>query len=420
MLMRILADNPGQTFTRNFDKKFVEASKELLKTGRDPSVRQMLMETLDAFEQTKSYDEGLGLLIEMWKKERDKAYKNYGGGPVRKPPVMRYCQHDEANTQIQRSSGPRTMNAPAFDNHSQNYFSRSHSSKRLPDPIELANRLEEARTSAKLLTQVVQCTAPSEVLTNDLIKEFADRCHSASRSIMGYMEARDPGPDNETMESLIDTNEQLQQALNLHKRALLNARKHLGLDEQRGSQNPSPTRESNDVGGGVPILSPPALPIRSHSGGKGKDAELPQLPQVGSTGGGLSSSAAGPSRSTNGTPRPTEVEDPFRDPEESRSSSQARPAPPPPSEATEQRLAYEPFSPGFSPAAEDKDKARAEVFRRQESAVQNKTMYGGASGAPPVSTAQGRDSLDDERGLYDDDGPYEGGAGNSKQPMYRY
>ena len=78
MLIRILSDNPGPTFTRNLDKKFVDTAKELLRSGRDPSVRQMLMETLDSFENTKGYDEGLGLIIAMWKKEKEKAYKAFG------------------------------------------------------------------------------------------------------------------------------------------------------------------------------------------------------------------------------------------------------------------------------------------------------------------------------------------------------
>lgn len=78
MLMRILCDNPGATFTRGVDKKFVEATKELLRGGRDPSVRQILMETLDALENQKFYDENLGPIIEMWKKEKEKAYKAYG------------------------------------------------------------------------------------------------------------------------------------------------------------------------------------------------------------------------------------------------------------------------------------------------------------------------------------------------------
>ena len=78
MLIRILSDNPGMTFTRNLDKKFVDIAKELLRAGRDPSVRQILVETLDSFEATKGYDEGLGALIQMWQKEKEKMYKHYG------------------------------------------------------------------------------------------------------------------------------------------------------------------------------------------------------------------------------------------------------------------------------------------------------------------------------------------------------
>lgn len=75
MLIRILADNPGRTFTRNVDAKFVEAVKELLRVGRDPSVKQILMETLDTFQREKGGDEGLVRLIEMWKKEHERMIK---------------------------------------------------------------------------------------------------------------------------------------------------------------------------------------------------------------------------------------------------------------------------------------------------------------------------------------------------------
>jgi hypothetical protein len=73
MLMRILTDNPGATFTRNFDQKFVDTARQLLKASRDPSVRQILMETLDDLEHTKMDDENLTLIISMWKKEKEKA-----------------------------------------------------------------------------------------------------------------------------------------------------------------------------------------------------------------------------------------------------------------------------------------------------------------------------------------------------------
>jgi len=75
MLIRILADNPGKTFTRNIDAKFVATVKELLRVGRDLSVKQILMETLDNFHRDKADDEGLALLNEMWKKEHEKMVK---------------------------------------------------------------------------------------------------------------------------------------------------------------------------------------------------------------------------------------------------------------------------------------------------------------------------------------------------------
>lgn len=254
MLARILADNPGPTFTRNLDAKFVDTLKDLLKNGRDLSVRQMLMETLDQFEHQKGWDEGLAGIIAMWKKEKDRAYKTYGvrgsrswkGGHVanvlqgRLPPAPQPMM-----------SGPGS--APPPNAHSQNYFARSHTNRRLPDPVELANRLEEARTSAGLLTQLVANTPSTEVQDNDLVKEFADRCLSASRSIQMYMTAENPGPDNETMENLIDVNEALQQALNSQKRALLSARKEHG----DRSQNPSPQPGSETNGAYPPPVPAP-------------------------------------------------------------------------------------------------------------------------------------------------------------------
>jgi hypothetical protein len=75
MLIRILADNPGKTFTRNIDAKFVQTIKELLRVGRDPSVKQILMETLDTFQRQKVDDDGLTQLNEMWKKEHEKMVK---------------------------------------------------------------------------------------------------------------------------------------------------------------------------------------------------------------------------------------------------------------------------------------------------------------------------------------------------------
>lgn len=72
MLVRILADNPGKTFTRNIDSKFVITVKELLRDGRDMSVQQILRETLDTFEMQKANDETLLQLNAMWQKEKSR------------------------------------------------------------------------------------------------------------------------------------------------------------------------------------------------------------------------------------------------------------------------------------------------------------------------------------------------------------
>jgi hypothetical protein len=78
MLVRILSDNPGPTFTRNLDKKFADTVKELLRLGQDPSVKQILIETLDNFQKEKKNDENLALLIQMWEKEQAKMEKAFG------------------------------------------------------------------------------------------------------------------------------------------------------------------------------------------------------------------------------------------------------------------------------------------------------------------------------------------------------
>lgn len=82
MLVRILADNPGKSFTKNLDQKFVSTVKELLRHGTDLSVQQILRETLDSFEANKADDETLAPLRDMWKKERAKVKVDSRVGPV--------------------------------------------------------------------------------------------------------------------------------------------------------------------------------------------------------------------------------------------------------------------------------------------------------------------------------------------------
>ncbi|KAL9611514.1 MAG: hypothetical protein Q9167_003838 [Letrouitia subvulpina] len=207
MLVRILADNPGQTFTRNLDSKFTVTVKELLRDGRDMSVQQILRETLDSFESSKANDETLASLREMWKKEKAK-YAKTG---------------NNIHPQL------RSPNAPPYNPNQTNYFARDHRPRGLPAPHELAQRIEEAKTSAKLLQQVVQSTPPREVLGHELIKEFVERCQSASRSIQGYINSENPPPDQDTLLTLIETNDQISTSMSIYQRAMLQARRVTGI-----------------------------------------------------------------------------------------------------------------------------------------------------------------------------------------------
>ncbi|KAL1982425.1 hypothetical protein VTN96DRAFT_1330 [Rasamsonia emersonii] len=236
MLIRILATNPGPTFTRNLDDKFVATVKQLLRDGRDMAALQILRETLDSFEKHKSADEGLAPLIAMWKKEKERIAKAYG-----RPPPGAFA------------SAPR-----------------HHRPKVLPPPDELAARISEARTSATLLIQLAQSTPPTEVPTNDLMKEFSERCQAASRSIQGYMECDNPPPDEDTLLTLIETNDQLSVALSRYQRAVLNSRKALSNGNNNSNSTSTSNSNSNSSSPGPetrdrPLPAPPgeARPVRA-------------------------------------------------------------------------------------------------------------------------------------------------------------
>jgi hypothetical protein len=389
MLMRILADNPGPTFTRNIDKDFAATVKELLRYGRDPSVKQILMETLDNFEREKKEDTNLKVLMEMWKKEQEKMQKVYGSGRGVSFHTLQLRSYKLTKTQG-NALGQRTLNAPPFDPHSQNYFSRSHNTSRgLPNPHELASRIEEARTSAKLLTQVVQSTPPTEFLQNELIKEFADRCQSASRSIQGYITSQNPAPDNDTMLTLIETNEQLALAISKYQRAVLQTRRSLGL----GTDTPSPSAEAFAPPPGPPpgsfsqVQPPPGPPP---SKGKPPVPSRKSLPSPPNDAASNSNSRLPEVRQSEG------LEDPFKDP----STSTTRKVAPPEIPTDEfSGMGIEPYHPGFNPTQS--------YVGRQDSAVGNTTMH--AAGAD-----RGGESEEE------DDGYAPPAQQTRKAPVYRY
>ncbi|PCH00078.1 GAT [Penicillium occitanis (nom. inval.)] len=232
MLIRILSENPGHTFTRNFDTKFVGTVKELLREGRDMSAQQMLREVLEMFETQKSWDEDLAGLIAMWKKEKEKV-----GKYTRSPP-------------------PPPGQTPAFQQFPQAAPPRRGG--QLPPPDELASRISEAKTSANLLIQLAQSTPAAEVQSHELMREFSQRCQAASRSVQAYMAVENPPPDENTMLTLIETNEQLSVALSKYQRTVLNARKALGTSTPVTSpgSNGSPSTVHSPPPGPPPTLPP--------------------------------------------------------------------------------------------------------------------------------------------------------------------
>lgn len=129
----------------------------------------------------------------------------------------------------------------------------------LPDPGELAARIEEAKNSAKLLTQFVQITPQAELEENDLIKEFVDRCRTSSRYLQGYIHSTNPAPDEETLLTLIETNDEISVALSHQQRAMLKARKARGSSTPTSNIN-SPASPASDVVASGGISTRPAAP----------------------------------------------------------------------------------------------------------------------------------------------------------------
>lgn len=218
MLIRILSDNPGASFTKNIDQKFSNTMKTLLRESRDQSVQQIARETLSALYMEKAYDTNLSSLFAMWTKEQPGQLRPR---QMNAPPFNPGFQQP----QQQIAMGVGSQGGAQHDNYARGQ--RSHHGG-LPPPPELAARVEEAKTSAKLLQQLVQSTPPSEVQGNDLIKEFGQRVSAAQRSIQGYINSDNPPPDEDTLQTLIETSEQLSLAASKHQRAVLQSRRLVG------------------------------------------------------------------------------------------------------------------------------------------------------------------------------------------------
>lgn len=151
--------------------------------------------------------------------------------------------------------------------------------------MELAARIEEARNSAKLLTQFVQSTPVVELEDNDLIKEFIDRCRTGSRIIQGYIHATNPAPDEDTLLTLIETNEEISVALSQQQRAMLKARKIRGSSSPSSSNVNSPLSAPQAVATGAGNSPASAPPTRTSTWSPESQATTSGLPSPVMTGG---------------------------------------------------------------------------------------------------------------------------------------
>jgi hypothetical protein len=81
---------------------------------------------------------------------------------------------------------------------------------------------------------------------NELIKEFVDRCQTSSRLIQGYIRCINPAPDEATLLTLIEANDEISVAISGQQRGLLKARKARGSAAASPASPASPA-SSNDT-----------------------------------------------------------------------------------------------------------------------------------------------------------------------------
>ncbi|KAF7717168.1 Uncharacterized protein PECH_004018 [Penicillium ucsense] len=258
MLMRILGDNPGHSFTTNFDEKFCNTIKDQLRNGRDWYVRHYLCEYLAHLEATRYQDDDLQLLLQVWAKIKAKSPREF---------VQRYTV--PPGTQVTNFSAQYQAGQP---------MRSPRPSRTLPSPGELAARIEEARNSAKLLIQFVQTTPSTELDENDLIKEFIERCQSSARTLQSYIHSTHPAPDEETLLTLIDVNDEISVALSRQQRAMLRARKARGTSSPTSNTSSPISLGSDGMASGG--LGGPSTFIPAGSAPKGSASELQSMPSI--------------------------------------------------------------------------------------------------------------------------------------------
>lgn len=273
---------------------------------------------------------------------------------------------------------------------------QNHQSARLPDIQELASRIEEARNTATLLTQVVRSTPPSRLEKDHLVIDLVGRCESASGSIQGYIRAQNPSPDKDTMVTLIETKKALFNAMVQHEQAVSNARNIMGVgnDEARMTA-PAPLPPRTDSGFAAPPPGPPPKSFIQVPTSRKAVKAAPQIPPPGDYAPNLSDDE--------------EARNPFADPERATSHSSTKASYLPfaedrPSVATGQfndNLGIEPYHPGF--------RETPSYMGRQDSSLDHTTMHAGAA----IDEEYRRRVADTPAGGY-------GAQTGAEAPIYRY
>lgn len=246
MLIRILSDNPGPSFTRNFDKAFVSTVKSLLRSCRDRSTQTILRETLDSLEANKGYDEGVQRLLQMWRREKGSNAHLSASADAGGSRGMSNGQNGAWQTYPPQGLQTGYPNGSSMNG--------GYARNQLPPPVELANRIEEARNTANILLQLTQSTPAQDLMSNELVKEFSERCQTAQKSMQSYCNCNNPPPDDDTLQTLIETNEQLSLAGSRYQRALLAARRARG--SQVATPPALPEQRSGYVNGGSTFAAP--------------------------------------------------------------------------------------------------------------------------------------------------------------------
>lgn len=115
---------------------------------------------------------------------------------------------------------------------------------------------------------------------NDLIKEFVDRCRTSSRYIQQYIHATNPAPDEETLLTLIETNDEISVAISQQQRAMLRARKARGASTPNSGVT-SPVSQPSDaaVASGGNGAAAPVSPV-STANSRGAEATVQRKPLV--------------------------------------------------------------------------------------------------------------------------------------------